>query len=617
MAVIFPITASLLFRQTTGPWYNGSNAPGSGSLGELSYDNMDYNWYNLNSASYQIIETIKGAAYTGSSNTFTQPNTFTSNVGISGSLTGSTARFSGQVFSSYPGVGFVGTASWALNVVGGGGGGTQNLQSVTTIGNQTSASVILLGGVTGSSFTGSFTGSFLGNLSGNLFGTSSQAISSSYSITSSYTNQALSSSYAITASYVKITGSNGIFINYGPNGIELTQSYVYPNLQDVTTLGNQTSESIYITGSLSNGDDAIAYGLFTHAEGIQTLAYNDYSHAEGSNTSTLADASHTEGYYTTTAGNLSHAEGWYTTTLSIASHTEGYYTTTLGPLSHAEGSQTVTIGLSSHAEGTGSITVGLYSHAEGSQTITIGSGSHAEGFETTTIGNYSHAEGSYTITSGSFSHAEGVSTITSGSFSHAEGAQTISVGDYSHAEGYLTTAIGQGSHAEGEMTTALLLSSHAEGQYTTAGGFASHTEGNQTKTDSSYQHAEGIGTIATTKLGQHVEGTYNALDSNAIWIVGNGGDNTNRSNLIAAYSGSNKLTVTGSLQVTGSTKFTGPVIVTGSENYLTLPVMGTNPNFTPPYNTSAIPIGSMVVYINGSTTSIFVKNTTTGWASIT
>ena len=67
MAVIFPITASLLFRQTTGPWYNGSNAPGSGSLGELSYDNMDFNWYNLNSASYQIIETIKGAAYTGSS----------------------------------------------------------------------------------------------------------------------------------------------------------------------------------------------------------------------------------------------------------------------------------------------------------------------------------------------------------------------------------------------------------------------------------------------------------------------------------------------------------------------------------------------------------------------
>jgi hypothetical protein len=78
---------------------------------------MDYNWYYLNSSSYQTIEVIKGAAYTGSSNTFTEPQTFTSNVGISGSLSGSSARFSGQVISSYPGVGFYGTASWAANAI--------------------------------------------------------------------------------------------------------------------------------------------------------------------------------------------------------------------------------------------------------------------------------------------------------------------------------------------------------------------------------------------------------------------------------------------------------------------------------------------------------------------
>ena len=117
MAVIFPTTASLLYRQTILPWYNGSNAPGSGSQGELSYSNMDYNWYNLNVASYQTIEVLKGAAYTGSSNTFTLPQTFLSNVGISGSLTGSSAIFSGQVKSNYIGIGFAGTASWAVNVV--------------------------------------------------------------------------------------------------------------------------------------------------------------------------------------------------------------------------------------------------------------------------------------------------------------------------------------------------------------------------------------------------------------------------------------------------------------------------------------------------------------------
>lgn len=117
MSVIFPNTASLLFRQEISPWYNGFNAPGSGSNGQLTFTNMDYNWYYLNSASYQTIGVIKGAAYTGSSNTFTEPQTFTSNVGISGSLTGSMANFSGQVISSYPGVGFFGTASWAINAI--------------------------------------------------------------------------------------------------------------------------------------------------------------------------------------------------------------------------------------------------------------------------------------------------------------------------------------------------------------------------------------------------------------------------------------------------------------------------------------------------------------------
>jgi hypothetical protein len=126
MSVIFPNTASLLFRQESSPWYNGFNAPGSGSNGQLTFTNMDYNWYYLNSASYQTITVIKGAAYTGSANTFTEPQTFTSNVGISGSLTGSMANFSGQVISSYPGVGFYGTASWAANTI------TSSILSITS-----------------------------------------------------------------------------------------------------------------------------------------------------------------------------------------------------------------------------------------------------------------------------------------------------------------------------------------------------------------------------------------------------------------------------------------------------------------------------------------------------
>lgn len=234
MSVSFPNTASILYRQATSPWYNGFNAPGSGSDGKLTFDNMDYNWYYLNSASFQTIAVLKGAAYTGSSNTFTEPQTFTSNVGISGSLTGSMANFSGQVISSYPGVGFFGTASWALFAM------TSSVSSITSsisasyASSSTSASVIYITasqtnadynlifknstgalpnfyqlaadnsngpfynpstnifhgvGLTVSASNGVFT-SITGSLLGNVIGTASFATSASHALTASYTSTA-------------------------------------------------------------------------------------------------------------------------------------------------------------------------------------------------------------------------------------------------------------------------------------------------------------------------------------------------------------------------------------------------------------------------------------------
>lgn len=276
----------------------------------------------------------------------------------------------------------------------GSGGGTVSGRSgsigINTT-TPTSASLTVNGNVWATSFTGSLLG------------------------TSSYALQALSSSFALTA---------------------------YVNLQDVTTIGNQTSQSINISSSLTNGFDVIAPGIFSHAEGIQT------------------------------------------------------------------------------------------------------------------------------ISTGSFSHAEGIQTNSSGSYSHAEGAQTLAVGSYSHAEGYLTNALADGSHAEGEQTFARQIASHAEGAITQANGYASHTEGYLTVTDNSYQHAEGIGTVATTQLGQHVEGTYNISDPNAIWIVGDGTDALNRSNLIAAYT--DILTVTGSLRVQG------PIIASSYTGSFTGSLLGTS-----------------------------------------
>jgi len=129
MAITFPSSASLTLRLITGS--------------ALSYEQMDNNWVALRDVDQNIINVIQGAAYTGSSNTFTQPQTFASSLGVSGSLYGNVARFSNQVFSTFNGVGFMGTASWATNVVNGGGSGSanQDLQSVTTVGNRTSQSI--------------------------------------------------------------------------------------------------------------------------------------------------------------------------------------------------------------------------------------------------------------------------------------------------------------------------------------------------------------------------------------------------------------------------------------------------------------------------------------------
>ena len=185
----------------------------------------------------------------------------------------------------------------------------------------------------------------------------------------------------------------------------------------------------------------------------------------------------------------------------------------------------------SHAEGNGSKALNLFSHAEGRDTEASGDSSHAEGEGTTASGNHSHAEGYTTTASGYTSHAEGDNTNASGYVSHAEGANTTASGDYSHAEGAYTTASGDYSHAEGSNTTASGDSSHAEGASSSASAHWSHAEGEYTTASGDYSHAEGCHTLASG-ICQHVQGKFNIEDNANKYahIVGNGSDNTARSN---------------------------------------------------------------------------------------
>ena len=303
-------------------------------------------------------------------------------------------------------------------------------------------------------------------------------------------------------------------------------------------------DTVFLTGSLANGNGSIATGLYAHAEGNSTIAFGQNSHAEGNNAKT--GATNYDGNWS--GGNSAHAEGEQTNAFGQASHTEGYGTKagasgsagwSGGNYAHAEGYNTTAFGGSSHTEGTNTKTGvmgaddvwsgGLSAHAEGENTIAFGDYSHAEGSYAKTGasgsvgwsgGNYAHAEGEYTIAYGNASHAEGNNAKTG-----VMGADDVwGGGDYAHAEGEYTIAFGQGSHAEGAFTKTGASgsagwsgggSAHAEGNSTTAFGQASHTEGNTTKTGvmgagdvwsgGQYAHAEGDSTIAFG-LGSHAEG---------------------------------------------------------------------------------------------------------------
>jgi hypothetical protein len=411
------------------------------------------------------------------------------------------------------------------------------------------------------------------------------------------------------------------------------------NLQSVTTAGNQTSASINITGSLTNGLQVLAIGDYSHAEGRQTTAIGNYSHAQGQQTTARAAYSHAEGEFTTAFAGWSHAEGRYTVSEGNWSHTEGYLTTAKGTYSHAEGFGTVSSGSHQHVQGqwniispdqgafiigngiadlnrsnlvfasgsefqvTGSLEVsgtillngspitsgggggsvgtlqsvttagnqtsqsivitgsllhgdnptmlgfGLGGHVEGTNTFVAGFYAHSEGSSTTAKGNYSHAEGIASIALGQGSHAEGFGTTAKGSSTYTHGYLSVAHADYSRAEGWSTNAYGEASHVEGFqcVTDTTGRFAHAEGDTTAAWGTGSHSEGFGTRAQGHHSHAEGIGTIAISQ-GQHAQGQFNrVISGSGTVIIGNGTSDGSRSNLLFA-SGS-QVQITGSLLI--------------------------------------------------------------------
>lgn len=196
----------------------------------------------------------------------------------------------------------------------------------------------------------------------------------------------------------------------------------------------------------------------------------------------------------------------------------------------------------------------------------------------TSSGIYSFSIGKTTSAIGDYSLASGNSSIANGDDSHAEGGNCTTNGKSSHAEGNNTLADGQGSHSEGEGTITYGDTSHAEGHYTTTYGAGSHTEGSGTTTYGQYSHAEGLGTITNGEY-QHAQGQYNLTASTqSAFIIGNGINDSNRSNLV--FAAGNEFNIYGDLNVTGT------VYSTGSTQFIS----------TTGITTSAITLSSGITY---------------------
>ena len=354
--------------------------------------------------------------------------------------------------------------------------------------------------VSGGVFATSFTGSLLGTSSWATNASTASFVTASNVFGPLGSNSVISASQAITASYVA---------NISPAITNNTNNYI------LTATGGST-----INGEANLTFDGATLNIATRLQqGSNVTAAASNAHAQGANTLASGRGSHAEGHFTTSSGDYSHAEGYLSKAIGDYSHAEGYNSEALEQSSHAEGDSAQANSYASHAEGYNTITNGSYSHAEGGGTNANGLASHAEGYGNGAYGDYSHAEGTGTSATGWSAHSEGLSTTASGSHSHAEGRDTISYGNWSHAEGRANYTYGTYSHAEGS------------GNYTYG----------------EYSHAEGLGTVTSASY-QHAQGQYNlGLLGDSAFIIGNGVDDTTRSNLVFALG--SEFQVTGSVLI--------------------------------------------------------------------
>lgn len=217
--------------------------------------------------------------------------------------------------------------------------------------------------------------------------------------------------------------------------------------------------------SHAEGANTKATGEHAHAEGHSTTASGEDSHAEGRDTKASGTSAHAEGWVTTASGSFSHAEGHTTHAEGDFSHAAGRDTVASGDYSYADGQATRAEGAYSRASGWHASALSEYSFAHGIRAKATAKNAYAFGADTTASGHHSVAFNNETIASGTESMAIGYGTKAEGNHSFASGSETIASGTNAQATGHFTIASGDNSYAGGYGTygATLTCDSHSSG----------------------------------------------------------------------------------------------------------------------------------------------------------
>lgn len=293
--------------------------------------------------------------------------------------------------------------------------------------------------------------------------------------------------------------------------------------------------------AISLGRQNKSIGQYAYTEGRSNIS-QVYCHAEGRNNKSLGEYSHVENKGNTAKSLVSHIEGQN----NIGESGEGL---------HIEGQNNTAIGLYNHTEGSSNKTLATNGHTQGGNNINGGNQTFVGG--NGNVVNYNTTTNAIVV--GGFNFVHGTSNTVFGEKQHVHGTSN-------NVTGLLNTVAGQGNTVSGQEHVVAGLNNTVTGARQDVGGQSNQiTSGNQqfvrgasnkitsgwvntvfgsnhtitgtytfTAGESNTNSHEassvfGIGN-KSGRTAQTVIGSYNVVTNNAMFIVGNGDNDSSRSN---------------------------------------------------------------------------------------